>query len=198
MWAITRRWRSVRTRGIGTTTDEDAAAAFLAGDGIAIGSGSAVALRSSNCCKPAARTIRLPSLLRASGGGWQESAADASENQERLAPRAFLVGPLPLAPSAGFRFSPIDRSGPRRGLPELPMKPFFILVKCQLGKAYDVANRIADAEIASEVYSTAGDYDLLVKIYVEENADIGHFIAEKVHTIDGIQDTKTIVTFKAF
>lgn len=78
------------------------------------------------------------------------------------------------------------------------MKPFFILVKCQLGKAYDVANRIADAEIASEVYSTAGDYDLLVKIYVEENADIGHFIAEKVHTIDGIHDTKTIVTFKAF
>jgi DNA-binding Lrp family transcriptional regulator len=78
------------------------------------------------------------------------------------------------------------------------MKPFFILVKCHLGKAYDVANRIADAEIASEVYSTAGDYDLLVKIYVEENADIGHFIAERVHTIDGIQDTKTIVTFKAF
>ncbi len=78
------------------------------------------------------------------------------------------------------------------------MKPFFILVKCQLGRAYEVANRIADAEIASEIYSTAGDHDLLVKVYVDEATDIGHFIAEKIHTVDGIQDTKTIVTFKAF
>src|SRR5204863_7710343 len=45
------------------------------------------------------------------------------------------------------------------------MAPFFVQIKCQLGKAYEVANRIADAEIASEVYSTAGDYDLLVKFY---------------------------------
>jgi hypothetical protein len=35
-----------------------------------------------------------------------------------------------------------------------------------LGKAYDVANQIADAEIASEIYSTAGEWDLLVKFYV--------------------------------
>jgi DNA-binding Lrp family transcriptional regulator len=78
------------------------------------------------------------------------------------------------------------------------MKPFFVLVKCRLGRAYDVAGRIADAEIASEIYSTAGDHDLLVKFYVDEATDIGHFIAEKLHSIDGIQDTKTIVTFKAF
>jgi DNA-binding Lrp family transcriptional regulator len=28
--------------------------------------------------------------------------------------------------------------------------------------------------------------------------DIGHFINEKVQTIPGIQDTRTILTFKAF
>src|SRR5262245_1517814 len=79
-----------------------------------------------------------------------------------------------------------------------PMVPFFVEIKCQLGKSYDVANRIADAEIASEIYSTAGDYDLLVKFYVEDDVDIGHFINEKVQTIPGIQDTRTILTFKAF
>jgi len=40
---------------------------------------------------------------------------------------------------------------------------FFVQIKTDLGKAYDVATAIADAEIASEIYSTAGGYDLLVK-----------------------------------
>jgi DNA-binding Lrp family transcriptional regulator len=78
------------------------------------------------------------------------------------------------------------------------MSPFFVQIKCQLGKAYEVANRIADAEIASEIYSTAGDYDLLVKFYVDDGTDVGHFINEKVQTIPGIQNTHTIITFKAF
>jgi DNA-binding Lrp family transcriptional regulator len=52
--------------------------------------------------------------------------------------------------------------------------------------------------IASEIYSTAGHYDLLVKFYVENDTDIGHFVNEKVQTLRGIQDTHTIITFKAF
>src|SRR5271155_5446275 len=81
---------------------------------------------------------------------------------------------------------------------ELGVIPFFIQIKCQLGKSYAVANALADAEIASEIYSTAGDFDLLVKFYVEPGTDIGHFVNEKVQTISGIQDTRTIITFKAF
>ncbi|RAI00534.1 AsnC family transcriptional regulator [Acuticoccus sediminis] len=78
------------------------------------------------------------------------------------------------------------------------MTPFFILIKCQLGRSYEVANALADAEIASEIYSTAGDYDLIVKFYVDRDTDIGHFVNEKVHAVPGILDTKTIITFKAF
>ena len=78
------------------------------------------------------------------------------------------------------------------------MTPFFVQIKCQLGKSYEVANKLADAEIASEIYSTAGDFDLLVKFYVDKDTDIGHFVTEKVQTIPGIQDTRTILTFKAF
>jgi DNA-binding Lrp family transcriptional regulator len=78
------------------------------------------------------------------------------------------------------------------------MTPFFVQIKCELGKAYPVANALAEAEIASEIYSTAGDYDLLVKFYVEDGTDIGHFVNEKVHCIPGIRDTYTIITFKAF
>ena len=78
------------------------------------------------------------------------------------------------------------------------MVPFFIQIKCQLGKSYDVANKLADREIASEIYSTAGEFDLLCKFYVDTETDIGHFVNEKVQTIPGIQDTRTIITFKAF
>ena len=78
------------------------------------------------------------------------------------------------------------------------MTPFFIQIKCELGKAYQVANELAEAEIASEIYSTAGDFDLLVKFYVEDKTDIGHFVNEKVQMIPGVQDTRTIITFKAF
>ena len=78
------------------------------------------------------------------------------------------------------------------------MKPFFVLIKCQLGKSYDVATELADAEIASEIYSIAGDYDLIVKFYVPEEVDIGRFVNEQVHHIAGIHDTKTLITFKAF
>jgi DNA-binding Lrp family transcriptional regulator len=78
------------------------------------------------------------------------------------------------------------------------MVPFFVQFKCKLGQSYAVANALAEAEIASEIYSTAGDYDLLVKFYVENDTDIGHFVNEKVQVIPGIQDTHTIITFKAF
>lgn len=78
------------------------------------------------------------------------------------------------------------------------MVPFFVLIKCQLGQSYKVAGAIADAEIASEIYSTAGDYDLLAKFYVSPTEDIGHFVNERLHAIPGIHDTKTIVTYKAF
>lgn len=78
------------------------------------------------------------------------------------------------------------------------MTPFFVQIKCELGQAYRVAAEIADAEIASEIYSTAGEFDLLVKFYVEPGVDIGHFVNEKVHCFEGIRDTRTIVTYKAF
>ncbi len=78
------------------------------------------------------------------------------------------------------------------------MRAFFVQIKCDLGKAYSVATAIADAEIASEIYSTAGGFDLLVKFYLDESADVGRFMAEKIQTIPGIRDTYTIITFRAF
>lgn len=79
------------------------------------------------------------------------------------------------------------------------MKAVFVMIKCQLGQAYKVADSLVErVEQVSEVYSISGQYDLLVKFYLGPDRDTGHFITETVQTIDGVADTFTIVTFKAF
>lgn len=79
------------------------------------------------------------------------------------------------------------------------MKPLFVMMKCQLGKAYEVAEHLVD-EITetSEVHSISGQYDLLVKFYLAEDMDIGRFVCERVQKLEGIKDTFTIQAFKVF
>jgi hypothetical protein len=48
------------------------------------------------------------------------------------------------------------------------MQTIFVMVKCELGKAYDVADDACGVEQVSEVYSTSGQYDLLMKCYLDE------------------------------
>ena len=79
------------------------------------------------------------------------------------------------------------------------MQTIFIMVKCELGKAYTVADKAAqEVEQVSEVYSTSGQYDLLMKCYLKDGEDIGHFVTEHVQKLPGVKDTFTLITFKAF
>ncbi|MBL8660992.1 MAG: Lrp/AsnC ligand binding domain-containing protein [Rhodospirillales bacterium] len=79
------------------------------------------------------------------------------------------------------------------------MKTIFVQIKCTLGSAYDVAAALVEnVEETSEVHSTSGQYDLLVKCYLDDATDIGHFVTERIHAVAGIKDTFTIVAFKAF
>ena len=79
------------------------------------------------------------------------------------------------------------------------MKTIFVMVKCDLGRAYAVADAaVAEIEQVSEVYSTSGQYDLLMKCYLDEKTDIGHFVTSKIQTLAGVKDTFTLITFKAF
>lgn len=78
------------------------------------------------------------------------------------------------------------------------MRPVFVQIRCIPGRTYEVAEAIYDREIVSELYSTSGDYDLLAKVYVPEDKDIGHFLSESLFDIEGISRTLTTMTFKAF
>jgi DNA-binding Lrp family transcriptional regulator len=78
------------------------------------------------------------------------------------------------------------------------MRPVFVQLQCQPGKTYDVADELFKREVASELYSTSGDYDLLMKIYIDDQTDIGKFINENVANVPGIVRSLTTLTFKAF
>ncbi len=74
----------------------------------------------------------------------------------------------------------------------------FVQIRCRPGSTYRVAEAIALKEIHSELYSTSGDWDLLMKLYIPEGADIGHFINEQLLDIPEIERSLTTLTFKAF
>lgn len=74
----------------------------------------------------------------------------------------------------------------------------FIQLRCKPGTTYSVADDIALREIHSELYSTSGEYDLMLKLYVPEGEDVGRYINANLLDINGIERSLTTITFKAF
>ncbi len=74
----------------------------------------------------------------------------------------------------------------------------FVQLRCRPGKTYEVADAIILREIHSELYSTSGDFDLLLKLYIPRDEDIGKFINDHLLDIPGIERSLTTLTFKAF
>jgi DNA-binding Lrp family transcriptional regulator len=79
------------------------------------------------------------------------------------------------------------------------MRQFYIFIKCELGRTYDVASTIVDeVEESRQVHSVSGAFDLLAQFAVPTEADIGRFVNQKIQTISGVKDTQTIICFNAF
>ena len=78
------------------------------------------------------------------------------------------------------------------------MRPVFVQVRCEPGKTYQVAEAIYDREVVSELYSTSGDYDLIAKVYIPDDQDVGRFLSDKLFDIPHLSRTLTTMTFRAF
>jgi DNA-binding Lrp family transcriptional regulator len=75
----------------------------------------------------------------------------------------------------------------------------FVMIKCELGRAYDVAAKMIDTiEETAEVFSISGQYDLIAKFHLDPQADVGHFVTSRVQTVSGVRDTFTMIAFNAF
>jgi len=74
----------------------------------------------------------------------------------------------------------------------------FVQLRCKPGTTYRVADEIMLREIHSELYSTSGEHDLLLKLYIPKDEDVGKFINDKLLDIEGIERSLTTLTFRAF
>jgi DNA-binding Lrp family transcriptional regulator len=79
------------------------------------------------------------------------------------------------------------------------MRTIFVQVKCHLGEAYETADEaVQTIEEVSEVYSTSGEFDLIMKFHLADDIDIGRFVTSRVQTLKGVRETFTLIAFKAF
>jgi DNA-binding Lrp family transcriptional regulator len=104
-------------------------------------------------------------------------------------------------PAAGVKVAPGALAGHRgggRGIGRIEMNCVFVQLRCRPGTTYDVADAVYDREVVSELYSTSGEWDLLMKVYIPEGEDIGRWINERILDIPNIERSLTTLTFKAF
>ena len=62
----------------------------------------------------------------------------------------------------------------------------------------EVAQAIADLEGVSEVYSVAGDADLVAIVRVREFEQIAEVIAGRINKVPGVLGTDTHIAFRAY
>ncbi len=78
------------------------------------------------------------------------------------------------------------------------MQCVLVQIRCAPGTAYKVADEISLREIHSTLYSTSGEYDLFMSMYIPEGEDVGRYINDRLLDVEGIERTLTTMTFNAF
>ena len=62
----------------------------------------------------------------------------------------------------------------------------------------EVAEAVADLPGVSEVYSVAGDVDLVALVRVRRHEDLADVIAGRLNKVDGVLATTTHIAFQAY
>ncbi|HEX7973932.1 MAG TPA: Lrp/AsnC ligand binding domain-containing protein [Anaerolineales bacterium] len=73
-----------------------------------------------------------------------------------------------------------------------------VLIQCAKGMVSQAAQALADVEGISEVYSVAGQVDLVAIIRVKNNDDLAVIVTGKLQAINGIERTETLIAFQVF
>jgi DNA-binding Lrp family transcriptional regulator len=82
----------------------------------------------------------------------------------------------------------------------------FIFVNCELGRAYEVADAIADlfekhadayGAQDDRIFSVSGEHDILIQVRFTAPDNLGRFVNERLHKLPHLRGTKTIIAFNA-
>ena len=73
-----------------------------------------------------------------------------------------------------------------------------VLVNAERRRIVDAAQEILDLAGVTEVYSVAGDYDLVAVVRVRHNDDLAKLVTEDLIAVEGITRTATLIAFRQY
>jgi DNA-binding Lrp family transcriptional regulator len=73
-----------------------------------------------------------------------------------------------------------------------------VLVQCEIDEIPEAAQAIAGIEGVSEVYSVAGEFDLVAIVRVADHDSLASVIPGGIAKVDGIERTETLISFQVF
>jgi DNA-binding Lrp family transcriptional regulator len=73
-----------------------------------------------------------------------------------------------------------------------------VLIQCEIDEIPEAAQAIAAIEGVSEVYSVAGEFDLVAVVRVADHADLADVIPGGIAKVEGVARTETLIAFQVF
>ncbi|HCP61708.1 MAG TPA: AsnC family transcriptional regulator, partial [Actinobacteria bacterium] len=73
-----------------------------------------------------------------------------------------------------------------------------VLIQCEIDGIPEAAETIAGIDGVTEVYSVAGEYDLVAIIRVMQHDDLARVIPGGISKVDGVARTETLIAFQVY
>jgi DNA-binding Lrp family transcriptional regulator len=73
-----------------------------------------------------------------------------------------------------------------------------VLIQCEVDAIAEAGNAIAEIEGVSEVYSVAGEFDLVAIVRVAEHDHLADVIPGGIAKVQGVERTETLIAFQVY
>jgi DNA-binding Lrp family transcriptional regulator len=73
-----------------------------------------------------------------------------------------------------------------------------VLIQIEPGSVGPAAEGLASVPGVSEVYSVAGEWDLVAILRVARNEDLADLVTSSLATVPGVVATETLIAFRAY
>ncbi len=73
-----------------------------------------------------------------------------------------------------------------------------VLIQCEIDEIPEAAEAIAELEGVSEVYSVAGEFDLVAIVRVPNHDDLARVIPGGIAKVRGVVRTETLIAFQVY
>jgi DNA-binding Lrp family transcriptional regulator len=73
-----------------------------------------------------------------------------------------------------------------------------VLIQCEIDLIPEAAQKIADLDGVSEVYSVAGEFDLVAIVRVAEHEALAGVIPGGISKVEGVMRTETLIAFQVY